>query len=256
MADPLQTERLSRASRSLAAWGRWSLAIAIGVGIHLAGFLLIRVPPVPEAVEAPSRPSLHLTWRGADESTAEWLDQWLLLDPAPLFLPTGLNVAVVDSLPPAPAPAAGLFPPYEPSLSFAAAEPPFQGFWVETREQPPAAILDRLRLESGASFGRRDRPLDALPPRGAMVEIRSLESPGTVFRRVVPEADLGGLDLGGWVVAQFVALVDATGAIGAPLLLETSGNEAVDGFFAQYLERNLQVAWRLPPGYYLILAGP
>ncbi len=67
------------------------VALVLGIGVHLAGFLLFRVVSDPVCAEEAPRP--FIVWSGPEEGSGNIVrrEQSLLLDSEALFLPTPLN---------------------------------------------------------------------------------------------------------------------------------------------------------------------
>ena len=190
----------------------------------------------------------------------------MLLDPAPLFLPTTHNAAqkVVDWPEPG-----GAFQNYriEPKLSFPDAEP--------NLGLPPPVVVPGKPVDAlpaippgalAAGFGRADVAIEPLAPRGASVQIVAAQTGQPALSDQVlmqveqmaaqarPPKPPSGQQ---WQPIEFLAAVDAAGLVGPPVIVELrSGEEEVERYFQTFLVQTLRVGERLAPGFYRISVGP
>jgi len=136
-------------------------------------------------------------------------------------------------------------------------------------------------------IGRREEELARLPERGARLEVVATNANGlaatgalaeaaldvltevargapervetavarrVIVRDLVPPASFSGAD--NWRPLELAAVVDAVGLVGAVMIVQSSGVEAVDEFFRDYVMSQLHLGERVGPGVYRILAGP
>jgi len=144
-------------------------------------------------------------------------------------------------------------------------------------------------------IGRREEELARLPERGARLEVVATSANGlastsalaraatdalawsatdvlaeassgaperveiaaarrVIVRDLVPPASFSSAD--NWRPLELAAVVDEAGLVGAVMLVQSSGVEAVDEFFRDYVVSELRLGARVGPGVYRILAGP
>lgn len=185
-------------------------------------------------------------------------EQATMFDPTPLFLPTEWNTGQ------RPLPAAvqrqpgQVFSTFEPKPIYGEAE---LALPMGSERSLPASPMDLLKEPSHdpfLGFGLEDEPLNSLPPRQGLVEVREAGTgemmPG--YPRKL-EGDLvlpaGRPD---WQPAEFLVTVTVAGLLGQPADTASSDIEDVDAFFRDYLANTLRLGERLPPGIYRVVVGP
>lgn len=234
------------------------VALLIGVGAHVAGFLLFQV--VTETKQGPVAPESWLFYTAYDgdkwdPQIAEHAD---LFDTEPLYLPTSRNAsprlipqtawARQDSSP---------FLPFTPSVVLDDHAPDLDE-WLVSRSIP-WPVDDPLPLQPTEllqEFGRTEQEVEGLAPRLAQVTVTNQYS-----GRVVLEAELP--PPGEWTTAQatlwdtaiFMVLVEAEGRVGQPLLLQSTGIESLDRELNQGILQSRLLS-RLPAGYHRVEVGP
>lgn len=244
----------------------WVGAAAIAVGVIAGVTLLFRAPRVTPAAKSPATPAVEpipgkpraavgITRLDVEGGSTMLREEATLRDPTPLFLPTRWNaseevVPVVARVDPGRA-----FRSYGPWLEFSESE-------LKLNLPPPVAVprwpadafaFDRP-AQPFAGFGQTDRPVTALPERGAFVRVISENDGREVFAEALAKARPPG-DLP-WEPLAFVVAVDATGVVRPPVLTESSRVASVDDYFQRYLTRTLHVGERLAPGFYRVSIGP
>jgi len=235
-------------SNPVAQW-----ALALGLGVHLAGFFLFsieRPEGVPERIPAP-----EIVYAGPNDQRAAVLaEQSYLMDYEPLFLPTARNASILPG-------AAELvertepFSPLPPRLLIGEGQFPSMTATPRTPIREPVEALARQTGSGFSAFGQRVSQQEPLPARPGLVEIFPEGAGRPVVRR---ELDPGVIDealanLSG--VIEWRIIVSEGGLVTAPLLRRGSGLEYVDALTADYLVEHA-ATWGLAPGYYRVVIGP
>ncbi|HUR56673.1 MAG TPA: hypothetical protein VM029_03125 [Opitutaceae bacterium] len=250
---------------STLAWeskGRWTIA-TVGALVSVAALLtLVRLPAPPLVPGAPAAPTRAVELARPDTGRGSLIEETLMRDLTPLFLPTERNA----QLPLAPLREPGEtvldFQPLR-NLQFNEADPGI------ARNLPAVATLngqapglaqpiDALPREDGVpalGFGRKEAVVIPMTPRGPFVEVVALATGRTVLADALPLDARPATDQP-WIPLEFTAAVDPAGLI-APLLLTTGSRvDIVDAHFKNYLVRSYRIAERLAPGFYRITIGP
>jgi len=194
----------------------------------------------------------------------------LFFDPSPLFLPTRWNAGAVGMPETILQEAEELFEDYAPKLRFAR-EGIGSGLLRSSDSATSAAASVAARAselvfsdEDSFAFSVMGRTAELpapLPERGARLEVVAISAPTwaaaarrVIVRDLVPPASFSGTD--NWRPIELAAVVDAVGMVGAVTLVQSSGVDAVDEFFRNYVANELRLGERVGPGIYQILAGP
>jgi hypothetical protein len=205
---------------------------------------MIRVPEVPRAPEAVSRPSVGLVDPVVIKGT-------MLFDLEPLFLPTEFNSSRRDYVPTEPGGASVGFP-FELTFSDSQIElhlpPP-----TEVPSSPAEALTDDPPGAPFVGFGRADLKMETLVPRTAYVEIDDAGSGRMMFSQPVRDARP---PTSSWKPMEFMAAVDSAGLVGPPVLTQHSDAADVEAYFGRYLSDTLRIGQRLNPGFYRVIVGP
>lgn len=207
---------------------------------------LVRVP-APKA-----QPGLATTRNPVGLVDPVAIEGTMLFDLTPLFLPTEYNSSRKDYVPSEPGSAFTGFPA---RLTFAESG-------IELHLPPAGSVPDNpaealVGDPPGApfiGFGRNNLKVEALPLRGAYVEIVDAGSGRKMFGQ--PVADAHPPSSAPWKPMEFIAAVDSAGLVGPVVPTVRSGVGEVDDYFGRYLEDNLRVGQRLAPGFYRISVGP
>ncbi|KXU35309.1 hypothetical protein AXK12_05535 [Cephaloticoccus capnophilus] len=181
----------------------------------------------------------------------------LFFDPSPLFLPTRWNAGAVDMPETILQEAEELFEDYAPQLSFAR-----EGIGSGLLGNTDSAELRAAELvfsdEDGVGLsviGRGAEEPARLPERSGRLEVRETATARrVVVRDLVPPTTPAGA--ANWQPLELAAVIDAAGLVGPVTLVHSSGVEAVDEFFRDYVVSGLHLGERVGPGVYQILAGP
>lgn len=251
------SDQFGKANRPWRSKRVWVAGIAIAAAVHGVGLLLFH--PRSEWGEPSSDhhgSRIMLVGPGFLEEGNDSLWEYALLrDSEPLFLPTRWNNSQA-----LPAPAlyrrpADLFAPYSPKWSYA--ENDF-GLREEVFQTPVRTAMETYRQWQDpvlTTFGHRDVGVPVLPPRQARLAF-TLPT-GEVLRIADVRMEETPSELNQlWLPAEFTLQVGNIGLIGEPVLVLSSGSEAVDRFLRGALRRELLDQGLPPSGYYRILAGP
>lgn len=227
--------------RLAAAWIWMGSALVI---ILLAFAFTIRIPQPGEARAAKDAPTVRMVDPVAIAGT-------LLIDPAPLFLPSPYSSSRVDYSPREPGGAFGGF----------AFKKVFSDSHLDL-ELPPTANVPSSPASLGEappgapflSFGRTQVIVQPLAKRGASVEITEARTGRRVLE--VTLADANPPSSLPWQPVEYLAAVDAAGLVGPLSPIRRSGVDEVDGYFGRYLSEVFRVGQRLAPGFYRVSVGP
>ncbi len=218
---------------------------------HAGALLLFDVAPPPPPPPTPPAPFMHMARREGPSDVLR--DQALLLDSAPLFLPTPWSTApaVQESVETLPDP--NLFEAFPDEVTLA----------VENmRPNGPVAgptqridILQYGALDPVTGLGQGQDDVRPLPARSASFEIRRMESGS-----LVASGDINGAAALTqapllWQPAQFLVRVTPEGVMGLPLMAQGSGSDAIDDVLRGLVAASPRLD-SLPPGYYSVTVGP
>lgn len=232
----------------------WILALLAVAGAHLAVlWTASRVPATSEGRYP--RPFVSFPEVGTSREAAAWVEQGLLLDPAPLLLPTVWNGAVESRadvrVPP-------LRAPFSLLPEAMAADPRAWAAVVDLVAAPevvPSVLVTR-GAEPWDRWGRRPLPPPILAPAGAGVTVRSGVDGAPVATLTVPETRRIEWQAAGlWSPAEFLFWVAEGGRLGFPLLVTSSGVASIDASLRDFLAGATALSL-LPPGYYRLTIGP
>jgi len=253
---------MSATDRAGRIWAWAAGGAGVVVALVLLLFSLVK-PPGPAPAGEPVRPAIGFA-KPASGSALK--DEQTLLDPTPLFLPTEWNAAHQKVAWREPG---GEFQSYRitPKLGFAETDLKLElPAPVALPAGPAAVLVDEAPGALLLGFGRTERPVPALPARGAVVKVvlartgQPALSPeaqlqvATLAAAARPPEPASGLQ---WQPVEFLAAVDAAGLVGPPVIVEPrSGVEEVDSYFQNFLVQTLRLGERLGPGFYRISVGP
>ncbi len=228
------------------------VSLLLGIGIHLAGFLVFRVVSVPLPARKESSAFVQYVPVQTMEEVSELKEQAMLFDSAPLFIPTRWNAAQ-EVYEVGPEGASGSFPDFEPEIDvLGTLESGRFSLATDTTVEAPIDLLASPYWDFFEDFGVRHEAVvpfrDPQPVAkvawsgGASMELRP-ELPGDGF----PEL-LGP-------VTYYLRISAAGRAFGGPVLEQSSGNEAFDGAVLDWLKKTSVLA-QLPAGYLEITVYP
>ena len=222
----------------------WGIALAFAMGGTLIAVNWFRLPVVSARPVRAEPKTVVFTRLSTSDA--------MLLDKAPLFLPTKWNASQNEVKMPD---ASGALTPYPAKFTFANSELKLENLPVAV--VAPATPAEALAIPPpGPLFGglgRMDTRLDPLSKRGGYVNVMAASS----GKRILGEALLtanppGG---GGWQALEFLASIDSVGVVSLNLTTR-SGVEEVDSYFRRFLTQTFRIGARLPPGSYRVSVGP
>ncbi len=240
---------------------RWLASTAVAIGAVGSLMLLFRLPewtPLPKPM-AKHLPSVQMA--RPTEADVVLKDEALIRDLRPLFLPTEFNATLPE-------------PRREPGRSILDDEKLRSDFSDSelglSRDLPPVATLNgksahKARgtdlLAAGevgvglVGFGRGNRAVEPLEPRGGFVEVVAVSSGRTVLAESLPVA-FGPVGGKAWEPMELFAAVDTAGLASPLVVTEGSRVEEIDAHFRKVLAQTFRIGERLPPGFYRIVVGP
>lgn len=230
------------------------VALVLGIGVHLAGFLLFRV--VSEPAEAHEQPRPFIIWNGPEQQDESMirLEQWLLLDSEALFLPTALNARGENDALRMLSPGAALL---ETELNLpVTANLPLSAEGAGQEPLSAEGLLARYARDGVTTYGQSKPPRPAeTSGRVARVEVRDAST-----GRVVGEFTL---DTGESILPvpsepealEYILYRAGAGNIGSLLPLSSAAGGEAGKAWARQIER---AEWEgsLPQGYYRIIVSP
>jgi hypothetical protein len=231
----------------------WPIALgvaAFAVAAHIAMLVFLPLEPVSREQSKPreSFVSLDQPGKGGDMTR----EQAMLLDSAPLFLPTRWSTAQIGDVDKGTF-KADFFNAFPQEITLSADNIRVSTLRDNSGGQPddqlgPERIMPSLGGDAGSVARMK------LPPRGAFFEVRRVSDGQTVlsgtFPAPVPDA-VGSL----WQPVEMWVRIVQTGVLGQPLLAAGSGVEDLDAALRGLVSRSESVAL-LPPGYYSVYVGP
>jgi hypothetical protein len=178
-------------------------------------------------------------------------DQSMLLDSAPLFLPTRWSTAGTKNVEYSGA-QTDLFEVFAPEITLNA-----------DKMKPPAIVVPAEKVSANSVAGGATRLLGAsadaanqlaVTPRSACYEVYAANG-GRLIRKGMVAAPIPEADGYLWQPAEFWVRVVQEGVVGQPLLTNGSGRENLDAALRKIVATSRDVAL-LPPGYYRVVVGP
>ena len=233
----------------------WPMATLIAAGVlGLAAGALWLCPPRP--IHKPERedvqPFISLQRPGNADMAR---DQSMLLDTAPMFLPTRWSTAITPDTVYVDTTTSELFQsfPQEIALNAGTLRPARRKFG----DGAAALTAQPSRASSNYLLGRKtdaDKRM-ILHPRAAFFEVRSDAAGDKIVLSGdldVPDEETGGL---AWPPAEFWVRVVQEGVAGAPLMSSGTGSDNLDAALRDKLAANDAIKL-LQPGYYKVVVGP
>jgi hypothetical protein len=239
---------------------RWAASAAGAIIVVTAVLFLLRVPSAPPAafvtISTPARvakPTVELVKPAAVDQAL--IDETVMHDQRPLFLPTERNVRMRRPEPPEAG--RSLLSQDASRAAFGTGElrlslPPPE----IVAEKPAEVVLTEDAIAPLQGFGRGGAKVEPLLPHGAIVEILSTSTNRRVLPAVMLDASVKPPTERPWRPLEFLARVDAAGLAGPLTIMVRSDVEEVDRFFRNYLGETFRIGERLPPGSYRIIVGP
>lgn len=229
----------------------WIFAL-VAVVFHVLGFYFLR-PFYGQTGEREQQRAALVYLDPVSQQSVTLAEHSSLLDFEPLFLPTGWN-AEPERL--------SLFDRSKRTEPYAPYGAELSGMMLRLppAQTPvlPKSAQQALEMDSGAifsTFGRNIADAIRLDERQARIQIESLSAlrpqgfvdvqPGSL--EIQPGGSLG--------VGVFLIEVDNTGSVSLPLLRRSTGLDARDRLWLEYLYREVPV-WDLGAGTYRLTVGP
>lgn len=232
------------------------LAVSLALGAHFGVFYFLGIrAPIPRQ---PELQILQVAYTGTTEAATDPLfrEQAILLDSAPLFMPTRWNLASEMSRVASLQQATEVFAPFEPLLFLPEAFPPEPWQDSESAEAKPpplpqgsAFVLSPLGRTSPVTF-----PGSSGSPTVEVVRLSS-DTISPVRSIPLPLPLDSGLPPGLWTPARFYLQLIAGFRVGPPLLVQSTGFSDWDAALKDYLG-SLDFHHILEPGYYQISVFP
>lgn len=235
--------------------------VLIGSVVVLGVVAWVRLPPTPgtgSAATATAATGMVLTAPPRTAAEEELVrEEMALLDPTPLFLPTrwtsgGAMAARSGDQEPGTA-----FRDFGPSFVFAENDPALS---LAVGAEPPLApvvalaMIDDPSRRTSIALGRRDLVVPRLPTRAGRLEVIAAGDGRTRLElELALPVELEGED---WAPVELIALVDASGMVGRPMALGSSGNERLDAALPALLAQNRRIESSLGAGSYRLVVGP
>lgn len=226
------------------------VALLAGVLVHLAGFFFFRVvsSPLPSPEETPAFIAFVSTNTGSDE--AELIEQASLFDSAPLFIPGEWSTAsgVFSS---GAAQDWQVFPDFEPDIELLSEVRPERLSLPQVADVTQPSDLLALRFwDLFSYFGQKGTEFEKPDARNSVAVVTILsgnkdypEGYSTTLKTELQPGQMGLRQL------TFYMNMSAPGiAMGAPVLEQSSGSEALDKEVLEWLMRPATLA-NLPAGF-------
>jgi hypothetical protein len=244
-------------NRSGIGWRAWIGVVAIAVLVLVLVVQLFRIPAGPVATKGGAAAAAPVGLvRLQDQEDRLLREDATLRDPTPLFLPTRWNAAE-NALPADARRGAGLsaFVGYAAKLSFPETAVELQLPAVVTLPARPAESLEAGQPSRPLQgLGETDEPAPSLEPRPAFVEVVAAGDGRVMIAQPLVDARPPGEF--NWQPLEFLIAVDRGGVVRPPVLTTSSRFANVDGYFQEYLAKELHLGARLTPGFYRVCFGP
>lgn len=240
--------------------GRWvavTLLVIVGfAGIAALAVRFVRLPASPAKPAVNERKAIGIGPLGGGEGGAVLNDQ-MLLDPVPLFVPTQWNSSQPEIPELTRREPGAAFQPFSASYNYSEAKSGIGFTEIPVPSSPVAALAYGRPANPFAVWGRLARDEQPLPARSALLEVIHAQSGRVVLSTPLTPANPPDiLKTSDWQPLELIATVDAAGMVGAPQLTQGSGIDAVDNFLRGYLSKQFHLGERLPSGFYTLRVGP
>ena len=231
----------------------WPLAVLAGLCVIGAALALWRYMPVRPVAqkEYKSAPSF-ITIQKSDDYEEMTREQSMLLDSAPLFLPTRWSTTQRRDVEYQGA-QTDLFEGFSPEITLSADRMKPVSVVVPVEKIGVATTVDGRTMSLAGRPGETDSRL-AVKARAACYEVYASNSGKVVitgvFEGPLPEA--GDLL---WQPAEFWVRIVQEGMMGPPLITSGSGSDSLDASLRRRIVASREIVM-LPPGYYRVVVGP
>lgn len=228
------------------------VALALGIAMHLLGFLAFRVTAEPTAVRAAPLPFVAIISQSENDDLMQ-REQSLLLDSEALFLPTDLNAALPES-------ATGLSEPDTALLQGAKPAVEAIAFALETNNQSVTQreplslqrLIESYADDSLVTFGRAPGALPMEPEDVVWVDVYDAYSGTLISTHTLPRQEDTNL---GPEALEYLLYRTAQGSMGRLLPANSAaGQEAARALAAEIASASWQTT--LPEGYYQLVVSP
>ena len=258
--EPVKTGRVA-GPRGREGWFLPGALAAVAALIMVLAAGEVRVPgwgsaAGTQAGEVPELKVVRLEWMPAGGRVRESLR---LLDPTPLFMPADRFAEVsIASGEMADRPSGGVTKNFEPALTFSGTRPA-KGI---LRPETPATPLAAAEFSASSRWFEGLARVDRAGETGAPSAIRS-SGRMDVYRRG-EAASFSSVELpvdwaaglADWQPVELNVLVNAAGAVSAPLVISGSGAGELDERIRSLVKDALLPRLRLRPGAYRLVVGP
>ena len=230
------------------------IAIIVGAGIHLSGFLLVEVVSESEVVAVIAPAMVQFVDLAEGTSHQIFREQAVFYDSAPLFLPTSWNYSSTVGGQMRQQGNVSIFSTYPENITLGSLElQPVSG--TESLEvEKPLDVLKGEYWDFFPAFGKESGVPSASDGSSGLLMIVDFRTGETVRSATLPEELRDLADQHFWPV-QFLLNVDATGPVGEALMLQGSGIESVDVALRAYVNSPFFTSG-LVSGYYKVVIGP
>ncbi|MDP4609991.1 MAG: hypothetical protein NWT02_02265 [Opitutales bacterium] len=232
-----------------------SVALMVGIAVHLAGFLIFRVVSNPLPTRDDRAAFVRYVSAGSLAGDLALEEQAQLFDSAPLFVPTQWNAAQNVSLAQRDR-VRERFPEFEPAIDLLKALDNSDALIgsVDSVQQPGDLLASRFWVFF-ERFGQSDHAVQAFADVGHFAEIAVVGS--AAQSAVTLDCPMEFTDPAPVnEPVQFYLRVGGDGRrLGEPLVSKSSGNEAFDRAARRWLQLPATVG-RLPAGYLSVTVYP
>ncbi|WP_269526365.1 hypothetical protein [Coraliomargarita parva] len=249
--------RGARSQRALSPVLR--IALLLGLVVHLAGFLIFKVTTKPLPKYEATDPYVVFVSPNDLAEDRELEETAVLLDSAPLFLPTQWNAVRNLAIPPVRQ-EKPLFADFEPQIELEnELEPSYLASLQGDQVEQPQDLLTLPFLQVFEPLGRIWEPVPEIPESSPLALVRTVDSgrgllAAEELRLPVDLGDAAGIFPE--APAAFYLRVGGSGRmLGAVVLAASSGNAAYDAAARSWLE-SAEVLARLPAGYLSVRIFP
>jgi hypothetical protein len=247
--------------------GRPFFLQALLAGVLIYGLVLALVGVKNPSVDPVRFPPVYVHYSNSPTAAAgaALREQALLFDSEPLFLPTTWNYASRLARPQNVRPRP-VFPDYTTQVKPPGEAPLRLQSRLFATDTTPLAALQPGQWDVFNVFGLAPSLAPPLPARGALLRVTRFDAGAAAANPVAPlvleeswapaEAPRSTQNLQAlWGPATFLVLFSATGEVGQPLLINSTGIYAVDDDLRARLDARFR-RHPLPPGTYQAVIGP
>ncbi len=231
------------------------MALLLGLLLHLVGFLIFRVVSNPLPDKELRQPYVDYVSAGSLAKDRGLEEQLELFDSSPLFIPTRWNAAQLPMLDLERTQRSRL-PDFEPEIDLLGDLQPASVLVADEVqvEQPLDLLASRFwRLFDG--FAASAKPIAPFPEQSSVAEVTVVGQGLDQRRLIAASLRYAMLSAVQRPVLCYLRISGNGMALGAPILAESSGNDAFDHAVTEWLSRS-DLWGQLPPGYLSIQVFP